>query len=368
MADTISFDDLMSSRLLDVPDYQRGYAWETQQLREFWEDLELIDPGGRHYTGTVVLRAAGPVVLDEARGIGLTPAEVVDGQQRLTTIVILLDALFDRLEARGDGDTPGNRRRLLTATVAGVPRPKLQLGPDLRHFWEHAILGEGPVVEGSGMAAEERLVRATSFFREHIATIEADAEAPGDATANLRALAGKVIGSLHFTLYVADDDAEVGVIFETLNQRGKQLTELEKAKNYFLFLATRLDEGQRNELATRINACWREVFTNLGHLPSSHEDQFLRAHWLATENPSLREWDRVNSIKERFHRRRYVDHKQLFSTRYRRTWSPSNSPQLRTVRSFRRAASPRSVPSPQTSSGPRGSCATPASSRSSPRC
>lgn len=43
---TISLDDLLASRLLDVPDYQRGYAWGSQQLGEFWEDLELIEPGG----------------------------------------------------------------------------------------------------------------------------------------------------------------------------------------------------------------------------------------------------------------------------------------------------------------------------------
>ncbi len=310
MADTISFDDLMASRLLDVPDYQRGYAWDTQQLREFWEDLELIEPGGRHYTGTVVLRATGPSVLDEDRNVGLTPAEVVDGQQRLTTIVILLDAVFDRLEVLGDPDTPSNRRRLVTAKVTGVPRPKLQLGPDLRHFWEHAMLGSSPVVEGSGMAAEARLKGAALFFRDRIAEIEA-AVAPEGALPSLQSLVGKVIGSLQFTLYVADDDAEVGVIFETLNQRGKPLTELEKAKNYFLFLATRLEEGQRHELASRINACWREVFTNLGKLSGTHEDQFLRAHWLATENPSQRDWDRANSIKQRFHRRRYVDNAQL---------------------------------------------------------
>jgi hypothetical protein len=45
---TLSFDELVSPRLLEVPDYQRGYAWEGEHLREFWEDLDLIEPGRRH--------------------------------------------------------------------------------------------------------------------------------------------------------------------------------------------------------------------------------------------------------------------------------------------------------------------------------
>lgn len=313
MADTISLDDLLGSRLLDVPDYQRGYAWGGQQLAEFWEDLELIEPGGRHYTGTVVLNTRQDKREDEDRSVPLSVFDVVDGQQRLTTCVILLKEFFDALGELGDEDTPANRRRLLTARIGGVLRPKLQVGPDLRDYWQQLILVSKPTVEGPMLAAQRRMSEAQSFFQKKIEDARANLDAPG-YKAWLRSVVGKVMGSLQFTLYVAGDEAEVGVIFETLNQRGKPLTELEKTKNYLLYLASRLPGEQLDHLSQAINAAWKTVFTNLGHLSPDHEDQFLRAHWLATQDPSQRDWARVNSVKARFHRRLYTNDKErLFS-------------------------------------------------------
>lgn len=310
---TLSFDELLSPRLLDVPDYQRGYAWEDEHLREFWEDLDLIEPGRRHYTGTVVLRDRGGSQLDSEREVPLEHFDVVDGQQRLTTCALLLDRVYDHLEALHDGDVPGERRRLLTAVIDGVRRPKLQLGVDLREYWQRVILEGKPQVDGAPLAAQRRLSRAAEFVEDHLA--EARARCAGDAAYRtwLRRLAGKVSSALQFTLYVVDNDSDVGVIFETLNQRGKELTELEKTKNYLLYLASLLEDGPRRQLAAVINESWKTIFVNLGsaQLGPAHEDQLLRAHWLATQNPRQREWEKIRSVKGRFHRSRYREDKSL---------------------------------------------------------
>jgi hypothetical protein len=310
---TQSFDDLISSRLLDVPDYQRGYAWERTHLEEFWEDLELLASGGRHYTGTVVLRSLGRSVQDEAREVPLDQFDVVDGQQRLATCTLLLDRICDRLDVLGDDEVPAARRRLLTAIIGGVKRPKLQLGPDLRTFWEDDILQGMPAVQGPRLAAEHRLRSAADFFEARLDAAQKHADGTDVYRRWLRRLAGKVTGSLQFTLYDVGDDSEVGVIFETLNQRGKELSELEKTKNYLLYLASQLADSQRADLARTINASWSEIFANLGasHLGPVHEDQLLRAHWLATQDPRPAEWHKAKSVKDRFHRRRYIDDRQL---------------------------------------------------------
>jgi len=310
---TVSFDELLSPRLLDVPDYQRGYAWEDEHLREFWEDLDLIESGRRHYTGTVVLRDRGRSLLDEEREVPLEHFDVVDGQQRLTTCALLLDRVYDHLEALHDGDVPGERRRLLTAVIDGVRRPKLQLGADLREYWQRVILEGKPQVDGAPLAAQRRLSRAAEFVEDRLARARAQcADDPAYRTW-LRRLAGKVTSALQFTLYVVDNDSDVGVIFETLNQRGKELTELEKTKNYLLYLANLLDDGPRPQLAAVINESWRTIFVNLGsaQLGPAHEDQLLRAHWLATQNPRQRDWEKIRSVKERFPRRRYREDKSL---------------------------------------------------------
>ena len=54
MDNVVSLDELFHKRVFRVPDYQRGYSWEEQQVQEFLEDLELIGSRRYHYTGTVV--------------------------------------------------------------------------------------------------------------------------------------------------------------------------------------------------------------------------------------------------------------------------------------------------------------------------
>jgi len=49
---------VMGERLLEVPDYQRPYAWRRKQLEDLWEDLDLLGPTLSHYAGTLVLRDA----------------------------------------------------------------------------------------------------------------------------------------------------------------------------------------------------------------------------------------------------------------------------------------------------------------------
>jgi Protein of unknown function DUF262/Protein of unknown function (DUF1524) len=310
---TLSFDELVSPRLLDVPDYQRGYAWEGEHLREFWEDLGLIEPGRRHYTGTVVLRDRGRSLLGQEREVPLERFDVVDGQQRLTTCALLLDRVYDHLEALYDGDVPGERRRLLTAVIDGVRRPKLQLGADLQEYWQRVILDGKPQVDGPVLAAQRRLSQAAEFVENRLATARTQHADDSAYRTWLRRLAGKVTSALQFTLYVVDNDSDVGVIFETLNQRGKELTELEKTKNYLLYLANLLDDGPRQQLAADINESWRTIFVNLGsaQLGPAHEDQLLRAHWLATQDPRQREWEKIRSVKKQFHRSKYREDKPL---------------------------------------------------------
>jgi uncharacterized protein with ParB-like and HNH nuclease domain len=89
MNDVFTIEKLFTDRVFRVPDYQRGYAWEEQQLREFIEDVELLPAGKDHYTGTVVLydrKGEEASCLDE-EGKHYAVSDVVDGQQRLTTIV-----------------------------------------------------------------------------------------------------------------------------------------------------------------------------------------------------------------------------------------------------------------------------------------
>ncbi len=85
--------ELFNGRIFRIPDYQRGYAWEEKQLIELWDDLDEIAKVGdeykKHYIGTIYIEEIQPA--ENERWLSSVKFNyVVDGQQRLTTISILL--------------------------------------------------------------------------------------------------------------------------------------------------------------------------------------------------------------------------------------------------------------------------------------
>lgn len=87
----VTLNKLLAGRLFRIPQYQRAYSWTSKQRRDFFSDVDKVysRPGTSHFMATVVgLRRENRIIdADEFHVI-----DVVDGQQRLTTIVILLKA------------------------------------------------------------------------------------------------------------------------------------------------------------------------------------------------------------------------------------------------------------------------------------
>lgn len=307
---------VVNERLLEVPDYQRPYAWRWKQLEDLWEDLDLLGPKGGHYAGTLVLRdmtladgTAKSSVGDD--GATLRHTEIVDGQQRLTTCLLLLDRVRRRLEVLdGKGvEDAGNVARRIRDTYGMISVdhalvPRLKLGADLNSYWVDVCLGSELFVGPALIAGQERLREAANFFDEKIS--ELGDQDPATEFTRLKELQRRVTAALGFLVYEVQSSAEVGVIFETLNERGRSLSDLEKAKNYLLYLARNIKDGRSEQLADLINEAWAAIFRNLAGDAPDADDQLLRAHWLATQNPDQREWKRIASIKKRFDRSKYI--------------------------------------------------------------
>jgi hypothetical protein len=269
----------------------------------------LLEPGKTHYTGTVVLLGGGEQVIDDELN-ALVRADVVDGQQRITTICLLLNEIRRSFESVGERDRAnGLRRQFLLISKDGVQRHKLHVGEDSFEVWD-ALLKDRQVDPPETLSGK-RLLSAALQIRNFVQSYVSDSS---DAVRSLVSLTNLVVTGLRFTLYTLDQQAEVGVIFETLNDRGKPLTELEKAKNYFLFLAARLPDSQQRTLAERINTAWSIIYRLLletAMVSPAGEDQFLRAHWLAAVDPAPMRWKGIKSLKAQFARDKYVGHHDL---------------------------------------------------------
>jgi hypothetical protein len=75
----------------------------------------------------------------------------------------------------------------------------------------------------------------------------------------LSELQNRVCDQLVLTIYPVEKDADAGVIFEVMNNRGKPISEMEKAKNYLLYLAAKLELDEPHDLAERINSTWTHI-------------------------------------------------------------------------------------------------------------
>lgn len=242
-----------------VPDYQRGYAWGERQVQDLLKDIEQQIYLGthRHYTGTLVLaRPAG-----EAAGV----FHVVDGQQRLTTLVLLMAQLAKRL------DTPQAsllRERYLVRGSVGVETPVLALNTDAHAFFWERLLGQGSV--GTVPVTFATHTRLLNAWKEISDWLDRD-DAPG-----AEAVMKTVERRLGFLVYAPEDDAETGAMFEVINNRGKPLSELEKVKNYLIYSAVRMSA---ESLRTEIDDAWSIILRNLNdadQTSAAEESAFLR--------------------------------------------------------------------------------------------
>ena len=96
-----SLSSLFNNAIFRIPDYQRGYAWDNSQLNDFWDDLYNLTEDRYHYTGMLSLKELTNkdcYKWEEDKWIlenGYRAYHVVDGQQRLTTFIILLNSILE---------------------------------------------------------------------------------------------------------------------------------------------------------------------------------------------------------------------------------------------------------------------------------
>ncbi|QJQ96332.1 MULTISPECIES: DUF262 domain-containing protein [Halomonadaceae] len=100
--DLFTVSKLFTEQLFRIPDYQRGYAWSEKQLKDYWADLQQLEGNKSHYLGVLTLEGVPEervVEWEEDRWIirskGYSPFYVVDGQQRLTTTIILIQGITE---------------------------------------------------------------------------------------------------------------------------------------------------------------------------------------------------------------------------------------------------------------------------------
>lgn len=318
MSDLPNLQSLFTARTFRIPEYQRGYSWTSAQWQDLLDDLEELRDDKEHFTGTVVLQPTETPPIVDAAGEEHQVFDVVDGQQRLTTLLLLLDSVR-REAATVDGAlaplAAGIASRYLRLTdPAGQSQSKLRFSDGSQQYFEHHVLADVPSPDGPATPAQRRLSAASNFFRAFLADRRSEL---GDAFPEwLGRFHSKVAHRLKLNLYEVEDAAEVGVIFEVMNNRGRPLSDLDLVKNYVLYVGTKL-AVPAHDLHTDVAHTWNRVFTNLMSADlgeTEHENQLLRSHWLMGYDYDRRNWAGSKSVKARLSLREYPgEHEQLLT-------------------------------------------------------
>jgi len=311
-----SVQQIFFDKIFQVPDYQRGYAWEERNWQDLIEDLELLGAHQEHYTGTLVIHEnSDHEIIQDQEGTALESFYIVDGQQRLTTIVILLKSLAEQLR-----NIPGKevlaegiqRRYVQFIDIENQPKPRLRLNSDCHSYFEDLIIFGKSILEGPQNMAQQRIKKAYEFFIDYLKKQQKEHGENYDDF--LFRLHNKISNNMKFTVYKVPEESEVGVIFEVMNNRGKPLSEMEKVKNYLLYLISKSSlQENAQELSRKVNQIWTRIFQTLMERELSdreNEDQLMRFCWLMAYNYERRDWKGYRTIKENFALRTYLEDPQ----------------------------------------------------------
>ena len=277
---------------LYIPEYQRGYSWKEMQLDDFWIDLVQIyeeNTRDEHFLGQVVIHKNKE---DSKRYI-------IDGQQRISTAIILLDILRTKFkeiaDSKNNNDANDDAEDINTRYIGRVSETKkeqyLSMGGVDKEFFIKYIQARGPINYNDKKFEKKRLkpsnyniFYASKFFEDKISKFITK-KTPNEYI-ELNKLYQCLINQFILMTVETDDINEAYIIFESLNARGKALETADLLKNHILRKA-------HNDLSSATET-WNTIIDNLDNIDPT---KFIRYYWNSTKK-FAREKDLFKSLRK----------------------------------------------------------------------
>ena len=237
-AHEVSFLDLVQGeKQFQVPLYQRTYSWGGKQLAQLWRDLlaqgeAMADgaPAGTHFMGSVVITPSPTL-----QAAGVNRWLLVDGQQRLTTLMLALAAIRDHVGGGGEADRI-HRQYLVNEFRQGDDHLRLLPTQADRDAYRAIVLST-PGTTAAGAVAE-----AYQFFRTVLTSVD-----DPDDDQDIARIEQTIRAGLSIVEITAERSDNVYRIFESLNNTGLQLSQADLLRNYlFMRLPSRGEDVYRD--------------------------------------------------------------------------------------------------------------------------
>ena len=248
-------------KIFNIPNYQRAYAWEEKQLKDFVEDIENQQSDRNYFFGTILFQ-------EQPKDARFEMIDIVDGQQRITTLVIFMKWLLVEWEKVGNDVT-----MLKDTYIQIYNRYKLHvLDVDNDFFTSYILQDRCPDVSQVKTPSQRRLLEAKKFLRQSIKERPDKIGKFIDTIENMKVLT-----------YSVEDKGEATLIFETTNDRGKSLTSLEKTKSFLMHKTYIVSDNPETDLDTLQNR-FSEIYRDYEEIQSHvDEDSILQYHFIAFE-------------------------------------------------------------------------------------
>ena len=279
-----------NKKIYCVPSYQRGYSWEEKQIFDLLADIDhAIKLNSLHYTGTITIHSQSTT-----EKIGLNNYEIfhiVDGQQRLTTLILILSYILKELKNNLETADDAKEKENTYIISKGSYLFRYEIDKVSENYFRSLILENENLSSLEENLYTRNLLNAKKVIRQYF-------ENP-DNKERLIDYLGAIEEKLQFNEYIISNTTEIGIVFETMNNRGIGLSNLEIVKNRLLYLTSKIktDEESKSRLinlSNDINNKWATILKNLT-LPKKvlDENTFLSNHWIIYSG-----WNKDNQTKK----------------------------------------------------------------------
>lgn len=232
-------------KIYTVPRYQRNYIWDKNNWSELLEDIEFTlgqenKMQWSHFLGAIVLSFRGS-------NFGIEEYEIIDGQQRITTIFILFLAIISKLKESKEVEQASYiydtyiKVRKFNGTI-GFKFENPELNQDIENIYQ--AINDDEKIEG-----KNKIIQLFSFFKEKLEKYSSE---------EIKKFLASLL-SINIVEIISEEDEEIYNIFEVLNARGQKLKQIELLKNRVMKYVT----PKENDVIDKAKTKWRKIEENL---------------------------------------------------------------------------------------------------------
>lgn len=264
----LNFDELINKKLFRIPGYQRYYSWTKRQRQDLFNDIEKLsmhpDKERVHFMATVVCykRPQREEIITDIYEV----LDVVDGQQRLTTLIIIIKAISKFISKEYAAKYCEVIKSLESSLVKDNKRLLLLHNDNDSSiiFRDYLVDGTIPDVRKAKTFAESNLIDAFIECEKFVERCDIKFGNINEKVGIIELL--KIIKNrMFFLLHILEDEGAVYTLFEVLNSRGLEVDWLDKCKSILLGIAfERFAKETVTEHINEIQKYWRQIYSTIG--------------------------------------------------------------------------------------------------------